>query len=119
MRQLIGKGGNINLSDSRWMEFNARFPDLDLELELKKANRWSELNPSRRWKSIRGFEQWCVRASMDKPRTKREETVSFENSSHPSLVAERAYRGEEPAVHNDEVANAELDKIYQMLGKRR
>lgn len=80
MKRIGPPGGReLNISDTRWAEWYRRYPGVDLELEVQKANAWLARNPSRMWKTLAGMEAWLRRASENSP-ANLSKTVPFKES---------------------------------------
>jgi len=70
-RALLSKDGSyLNITAAKMREWEERFPGLDLDQEINKANSWLERNKAKRWKSLGGFENWLKRTFENSPRIK-------------------------------------------------
>ena len=84
-RQLISGDGYLNISDNRFKEWQAAYPDVDLDEEISKANAWLSRNKGKRWKTLRGFEVWLQKAQDNAPR-RREDQKTKGQLSHLDQV---------------------------------
>lgn len=66
----LSSGGEkyLNISSSRMKEWKAAYPDVDIELEIQKANAWLRRNKAKMWKTLMGFERWLQRAQDNAPK---------------------------------------------------
>lgn len=69
MEYALTAGGDryLNISSNTMKEWKLKYPDVDIEQEIQKANGWLKRNKSKMWKTLRGFEVWLQRAQDNAP----------------------------------------------------
>ena len=88
-------GGYFHISEQRFREWCNDYPKTDVKAQIAKANDWLRRNPSREWKTLRGFEAWLARAeSTATGNQKLHETVPAKDSKHYALVYDREHLDE-------------------------
>ena len=111
-RQLIaGDDSYLNISSNRFKEWQAAYPDVDIDEEIKKANSWLSRNKGKRWKTLRGFESWLHRAQENAPR-RREDVKSRGQLSHVEQVQREHERIQK---EYDKVPRASEEQVGELL----
>lgn len=98
--QLPAKGsGYLNVSDARIANWENKWPALDIHAEIQRIITWLEDNPAKRWKTLRGAEDWMTRQAADLAKNALPESNSVppDKSQHPAMRAERNWQEFEPS----------------------
>lgn len=95
-------GSFLNISQARHKEWSEKYPGLDIPEQVKRANQWLERNPSKAWKTLRGFEAWLQRSWENSPKAQKQDSASAQ-----IRYAERVQREAEER----ERAEAEIPRL--------
>jgi hypothetical protein len=108
-------GSFLTISQRKYEQWVADYPNLDIKYEITKANEWLSRNSSRGWKTLNGFQKWLDRAQENAPKGKQKlsETVPFQESDNYALRYEREHPPEAPQRASEATALRELERALE------
>jgi len=115
-RLVAGNDSYINITDNRFKEWQAAFPDIDIDEELSKANAWLSRNKGKRWKTLRGFEVWLQRAQDNAPR-RREDQKTKGQLSHLEQVQREHERIQREYENAPRLSEEVVGEMLRQLGE--
>lgn len=106
-------GTFLNISQARHKEWSEKYPGLDIPEQVKRANEWLKRNPSKAWKTLRGFEAWLQRSWENSPKAQKQDSASGQ-----IRYAERVQREtEEREAREAAIPRPDYERVREMCGE--